>query len=67
MVQANRDYLVGLADSQSLVDAVRAYAELRAAQLEAIFRHNSALARLAHATGTIVDDRLGLYPGKDAT
>lgn len=66
MVQANRDYLVGLADSQALVDAVRAYAELRAAELEAIFRHNSALAQLAHATGTIVDDRLGLYPGKDA-
>ena len=66
MVQANRDYLVGLADSQALVDAVRAYAELRAAELEAAFRHNGALAQLAYATGTIVADELGLYPGKDA-
>jgi outer membrane protein TolC len=66
MIQANRDYLVGLADSQALVDAVRAYAELRAAELEATFRHNSALAQLAYATGTILDDRLGLYPGKEA-
>lgn len=66
MVQANRDYLVGLADSQGLVEAVRAYAELRAAELEATFRHNTALAQLAYATGTIIGDGLGLYPGKDA-
>lgn len=66
MVQANRDYLVGLADSQALVDAVRAYAELRAAELEATFRHNGALAQLAYATGTMVGDGLGLYPGKEA-
>ena len=65
MVQANRDYLVGLSDSQSLVDAVRAYAELRAAELEATFRHNVAMAELAHATGSLVGDRLGLYPGKE--
>ena len=65
MVQANRDYLVGLSDSQSLVDAVRAYAELRAAELEATFRHNVAMAELAYATGSLVGDRLGLYPGKE--
>jgi hypothetical protein len=65
MVQANRDYLVGLTDSQSLVDAVKAYAELRAAQLQATFRHNVAMAELAHATGSLIGDRLGLYPGKE--
>ncbi len=65
MVQANRDYLVGLADVQSLVDAVRAYAELRAAELDATFRYNVARAELAYATGSIVGDRLGLYPGKE--
>jgi outer membrane protein TolC len=66
MVQANRDYLVGLSDSQSLVDAVRAYAELRAAELDATFRHNVAMAELAHATGSLINDQLDLYPGKQA-
>lgn len=66
MVQASSDYSAGLADSRSLVDAVRAYAELRAAQLEATYRHNVALAELAHATGTLIDDQLGLYPGKQS-
>lgn len=66
MVQANSDYLVGLATSQPLVDAVRAYTELRAAELDAIYRHNVAVAELAYATGTLVGDKLGLYPGKDA-
>lgn len=66
MVQANGDYLVGLASSQPLVDAVRAYTELRAAELDAIYRQNVAVAELAHATGTLVGDKLGLYPGKDA-
>jgi outer membrane protein TolC len=65
MVQANNDYLVGLANSQALADAVRAYTELRTAELDATYRHNVAVAELAYATGTIVDDRLGLYPGKD--
>ena len=66
MVQANGDYLVGLSGSQPLVDAVRAYTELRAAEFDAIYRHNSAIAELAYATGTLVGDRLGLYPGKEA-
>lgn len=65
MVEANRDYLVGLTDSRNLVDAVRSYAELRTAQLDATFRYNTALAQLAYATGSIVGDRLGLYPGKE--
>ncbi len=65
-VQASSDYGAGLADSRSLVDAVRAYAELRAAELDALCRHNVALAELAYATGTLVDDKLGLYPGKEA-
>lgn len=64
MVQASSDYSAGLADSRSLVDAVRAYAELRAAELEATYRHNVALAELAYATGTLVDDQLGIYPGR---
>lgn len=66
MVQANGDYLVGLSNSQPLVDAVRAYTELRAAELDAIYRHNVAVADLAYATGTLVGDKLGLYPGKDS-
>ena len=66
MVQANGDYLVGLASSQPLVDAVRAYTELRAAELDATYRQNVAVAELAYATGTLVGDKLGLYPGKDA-
>jgi outer membrane protein TolC len=64
MVEANADYVAGLADSASVVDATRAYAELRAAGLDATFRHNVAMAELAHATGSIVTDSLGLYPGK---
>jgi outer membrane protein TolC len=66
MVQASSDYSAGLGDSRSLVDAVRAYAELRTAELEATYRHNVAMAELAHATGTLVDDQLGIYPGKIA-
>jgi len=65
MVQANGDYLIGMSTSQPLVDAVRAYTELRAAELDAIYRHNAAVAELAYATGTLVGDRLGLYPGKE--
>lgn len=64
MVQANGDYLVGLAGSQPLVDAVRAYTELRAAELDATYRHNAGMAELAYATGTMVGDRLDLYPGR---
>jgi outer membrane protein TolC len=64
MVQAGADYVVGLGDSLSVVDAARAYGELRLAAFDAIFRHNVALAELAYATGTIVTDALGLYPGK---
>lgn len=66
MVQANGDYLVGLSSSQPLVDAVRAYTELRAAELDAVYRHNVATAELAYATGSLVGDVLGLYPGKEA-
>ena len=64
MVQASADYVAGLGDSLSLVDATRAYAELRLAKFDAAFRHNVALAELAYATGTLVSDPLGLYPGK---
>jgi outer membrane protein TolC len=63
MVEASADYVVGLADSLSVVDSTRAYAELRIAGIDATFRHNVALAELAHATGTLVSDQLGLYPG----
>lgn len=65
MVQASSDYTAGLADSRSLVDAVRAYAELRAAELDAICRHNVALAELGFATGNLIEDKLGLYPGPE--
>lgn len=64
-VQANADWVVGLGSSLAVVDSTRAYAELRAAELDATFRHNVAMAELAHATGTIVGDTLGLYPGKE--
>jgi outer membrane protein TolC len=66
MVQASADYVAGLGDSLSVVDATRAYAELRVAGLDATFRHNVALAELAHVTGTLVSDSLGLYPGHKA-
>jgi outer membrane protein len=66
MVQASADYVAGLGDSLSVVDATRAYAELRVAGIDATFRHNVALAELAHATGTLVSDSLGLYPGPKA-
>ncbi len=64
MVQASADYVSGLGDSLSVVDATRAYGELRVAGFDATFRHNVALAELAHATGTLVTNALGLYPGQ---
>jgi outer membrane protein TolC len=64
MVQVSADYIAGLDDSLSVVDATRAYAELRVAGLDAVFRHNVALAELAYSTGTLVSDPLGLYPGQ---
>ncbi|MGO8993547.1 MAG: TolC family protein, partial [Polyangiaceae bacterium] len=66
MVEASADYAAGLGDSLTVVDSTRAYAELRAAALDATFRNNVALAELARATGTIVSDPLGLYPGRTA-
>lgn len=65
MVQASSDYTAGLADSRSLVDSVQAYAQLRSGELDATYRHNVAMAELAYATGTLVDDKLGLYPGRE--
>lgn len=64
MVEASADYVAGLGDSLSVVDATRAYAELRVAGFDAILRHNVALAELAYATGTLASDALGLYPGR---
>ena len=63
LVKASADYNVGLGDSQSLADAVEAYATMRLANLDAIRRFNLAMATLAKATGTLVGDKLSLYPG----
>lgn len=62
VVRASADYAIGLGDSDEVTDATSAWASLRTAQLEAIYRHNVALAELARATGTL---RTGstLYPG----
>lgn len=62
VVRANADYAIGLGEADELTDATEAWARLRTAQLEAIYRHNVALAELAKATGTLRGDS-SLYTG----
>jgi outer membrane protein TolC len=64
VVRASADYVVGLTDSQSVVDSTRAYAELRTAELDAIYRHNIGRAELAHASGALGSGAGELYPGR---
>ncbi len=52
-VRADLDFAAGLTDATSVTDAVTAYTELRLAQLDAVYRLNTALAELARATGTL--------------
>jgi outer membrane protein TolC len=61
VVRASADNAVGLASSRDLEEAVTAYATLRLAELDAVFRFNIAMAELAKATGTLVDGNSDLY------
>lgn len=62
-VHASADYNAGLAHSRDVTDAISAYVQLRTALIEARYRHNVAMAELAHATGTLHEGSR-LYPGK---
>jgi outer membrane protein TolC len=61
MVRASADYSIGLGDSREVTDAARAYVELRMSSLDAIRRHNVALAALSRATGTLTSNAT-FYP-----
>lgn len=63
LVRASADYSIGLGDSRELTDAARAYVELRMSRLDAVRRHNVALAALTRATGTLEADAT-FYPTK---
>lgn len=63
LVRASADYSIGLGDSRELTDAARAYVELRMSRLDAVRRHNVALAALSRATGTLEGDAT-FYPTK---
>lgn len=65
-VMASADYGIGLGSSRDVTDAAAAYARLRVAQIDAIFRHNVALAELARATGTLSLDDGRFYPTHDS-
>jgi outer membrane protein TolC len=61
-VQADLDFTAGLTDARNLEDAVSRYTTLRLAQLDAVYRLNTALAELARATGTLTENG-GPYTG----
>lgn len=63
VVRASADFSVGIGDSREVTDAVAAYVAMKNNQLEAVYRLNTALARLAEATGTLTDGSSFLYPG----
>jgi outer membrane protein TolC len=62
LVRAEADAAVGLGATREVMDAARAYAELRVAYFDAAYRQNVALAALARATGTLDDPNSSLYP-----
>ena len=64
MVRADADFSVGLGDVDEVTDAADAYVRFRVALMEAKFRYNVAMARLARATGTLGRPEGRLYPGK---
>jgi outer membrane protein TolC len=65
LVRAEADVAVGLGAAREVVDAARAYAELRVAYFDATYRHNAAFAALAHATGTLDEPGSTFYPNGD--
>jgi outer membrane protein TolC len=65
MVRASADFSVGLGSSREVTDAARAYAELRMAAFDAVYRHNIALAALSKATGTLDSEGRGFYPTRE--
>jgi outer membrane protein TolC len=64
VIMAMADNTIGAADSRAVVDSVEAYVTLRVGWMEAKYRYNVWMAKLAAATGSL--DRLDgpLYPGK---
>lgn len=64
LVRTTADYAIGFADTDNLTDAVEAYTRLRLAYFDAVYRRNTALVRLARATGTLLTRGVGPYGGK---
>jgi outer membrane protein TolC len=64
-VRASADYAIGFGDSRDVADSSTAFVRLRVAYLEAILRHNIALAELAKATGTLKASDSPFYPTKE--
>jgi outer membrane protein TolC len=65
VVRASADFSVGIGDSREVTDAVAAYVRMKNNQLQAVYRLNTALAKLAKATGTLTDGSSFLYPGDE--
>ena len=64
VIRASADFSAGFGDSRSVVEAVQAYVLMKNSQLDAVYRLNTNLARLAQATGTFAEEaQLSLYPG----
>lgn len=66
VIMALADSTVGAADSRAVVDSVEGYVAMRIGWMEAKYRYNVWMAKLAAATGSL--DRLDgpLYPGPPA-
>lgn len=63
-MRASADYAVGMGPARSLTDAVTAYVLIRTQIMDAVFRVNVGLAKLAKATGTLVSGK-GPYPNAE--
>ena len=64
IIKASANYGIGLGSSRDVSDAVTNYVLLKTAELQAVYRLNVALAKLAKATGTLVSGESPLYPGR---
>ncbi|HKU42450.1 MAG TPA: TolC family protein [Polyangiales bacterium] len=62
-VMVAADYAIGMTGARDLDDAVSAYVQLRIAELDALYRHNVALAELTRVTaGFVSAGPRSLYP-----
>jgi outer membrane protein TolC len=61
VVRASADYAVGMGSARGLTDAVTAYILIRTQIMDATFRTNVGLAKLAKVSGTLVTGK-GPYP-----